>query len=359
MTDSTDRNEGNTETPVPPEDAGSVAVKDLDYYTAHPEEIPEDARGIDGLAQDMVSPEEESSQEDASQKDETGEKEPSDQKPQDSKQDADAASSGREPVIRSKSGKEIPYIALVSEREKARRAQHLVEQLEARNRELEEALASRSEGKESPLPKAPGIDDESMREIVEDFPALKKMLEHSANLEKELSSVKQKFQVIEQAERERQAASERAAQEEVRAIVDGDPYLLYYEQHAPEKWSAAIEADNALKKLANGLSTKERLEKVVEVVELVMGATELPPEFATMKTAPSGKPPPNPPDRNEAIKQAEEAKRKPPRSLGEISGGSPPAPDELEEIANQRPEELERMARNNPERMEALLKRFG
>jgi hypothetical protein len=45
--------------------------------------------------------------------------------------------------------------------------------------------------------------------------------------------------------------------------------------------------------------------------------------------------------------------------MGEIAGGSSPAPDEMEELATRSPEELERLALKNPERMDALLKHFA
>jgi hypothetical protein len=366
MVDTKDTNASETqEVPTPTESAG---VKDLDYYAAHPEEIPGDARGIDDLSlrlsETSETGETPDSETQASEQDvKTASSGPETQEIQEtpnSEQGVETASPGREPVILSKDGKtELPYIALSSEREKARRAGLLAEQMGARIRELEAALASGEKAPEKSGASDPPIDldDESFKQAAADFPAIEGLLKYSAALEKKLAGVEERFKSIEQAERDRQAGEARAAQDEVRAIVDGNPFLLYYEQHAPEKWTAAIEADNSLQRLNPSLSTQKRLEKVVEVVELVMGETDLPPEFAAMQATRTT--PPAQPNTAETQPKIDDAKRKPPLTLGEIAGGNPPAPDELEELAKQRPEELERLMRESPKRMEALLKRFG
>ncbi|MCK2097526.1 hypothetical protein [Thauera aromatica] len=308
------------------------ALKDLDYYAAHPDEMPTDPSQIEAL---MAQMEGETAPEQAENDATAGVNEPEgeEEKPEEAPQPVD-----EEAPVASKDGKHtIPYDVLRTEREKRRAAEHAMQELQARIDAMQQT------GK--PQEKAEGETSlDELDQMAEDFPAVQKLLAHTRKLEQQLMTVSQR---IEQDDRLRQESS----MADVRAAVDANPTLLHWEHHDPDRWAAAIEADNKLQASPahRGLTLEQRLTRAVEIVDAFYGPDSTAPAAAKA-----------PPQETPSAKPAAEAKTTVPRTLSDIPGGAVPAADPMEEFANLSAEKLgAQMAGMTPDQINALLARLG
>lgn len=319
-------------------------VKDLDYYLNHPDEMPTDPDALEALlagaeaeaVADAESDEDEAevSEPDAEEADEDGEtEEPGQVEPEEV-----------EAPVSSKDGKHtIPYDVLKSEREKRRAAEKAAQELQERLAALERSDTEAADG----IKDESELSDKDLAEMAEDFPAIAKLLDKTRKLESQLQGVAKRLEAEEKAKQE-------AAWQEVRAAVDGNPVLMHWEQNDPERWAAAIEADERLQASAahQGLSIEARFAKAVEIVNAFYGIDPTAPAIAAPEKPTTQKPKP-------AAAQAPK-KSATTRTLSDIPGGVAPAPDPLEEFAAMSPEELgARMTGMSADQISALIARLG
>lgn len=318
-------------------------LKDLNFYAANPDQLPTDPEQLEALMAQLEGGEATTESTEQSEQSATdgaasaaGEGGTEDQG--EAKQQGDDQE--QEAPIASKDGKHtIPYNVLATEREKRRAAEQAM-------RELQDRLAAAEAGK-------PGKDagqlaqgettDEELEQMASDFPAVKKLLEHTRRIEAQLSAVAKR---VEQDDAQRQQ-QEMAA---VRAAVDANPVLLHWEGSDPDRWQAAIEADQRLQASPahQGLSLDERLAKAVEIVNAFYGDDP---------TAPSREKP-QPAARTAALAAPKVVGK--PRTLSDIPGGAVPSTDPLEEFASISAAELgAKMANMNPDQISALLEKLG
>lgn len=357
------------------------ALKDLDYYAAHPDEMPTDEASLAALLGEGAD---ETDDDNGKEPDDTGDgktKDPDEQSEQDratdgadETADAGAQDEGDEaddetPILTKDGKRTIPYNVLATEREKRRVAENAqrelmtkIADLEARATGQRGAAAGESTGETDTSVDL--MSDEELGELVTDFPAIKKLIGYVKTLEGRVGQFESQAREREETERTQQ-------QREVRDAVDANPTLLYWEQHDQERWQAAIEADSRLSQLPvnQGLSLEERFEKAVQVVETIYGPTELPDNWARKgSNTPSGKSTkPTPSGESTDAALAEKARRAVekagsarPRTLSEMPGGAVPASDPLEDFASLSAERLgAQMANMTPDQISALLARLG
>lgn len=320
-------------------------LKYLDYYAANPDELPSDPDTIEALMARLAGEAPHAEQSEPSATDGAGEAEagesPEADDPQGEAKQEEAGETDegeqQEASVLSRDGKHaIPYSVLQTEREKRRAAEQAMKALEQRLASAEAGTQQQGEAKDA----AANLDA-----MAEDFPAVKALLEHTRKLESKLSQVTQRIE---------QDDATRADQEtaRVRAAVDANPVLLHWEHNDPDRWQAAVEADQRLQNSPahQGLTLEQRLERAVQIVDAFYG-----PDAGAPK-------PPPPPSARPAKPAAAQQPDKPfkPRTLSDIPGGAVPAADPLEEFATLSVEKLgAQMAGMSPDQINALLARLG
>lgn len=314
-------------------------LKDLSFYEANPDQLPNDPEQIAALLAQLEG--EHSATDGSTEQSEFSATDGADDDASEANQaQIESESQGEEEApIASKDGKHtIPYSVLASEREKRRAAEQAA-------RELQERIAAAESGRSAS--DATEQSDDELEQMAKDFPAVGRLLEHTRELESRLNAVAKHLEA-------EGAARNQAEVDRVRAAVDANPVLLHWEQHDPERWAAAIEADQRLQvsPAHQRLSLEDRLQKAVEAVELFMGPDQTAPAYSKPQIRTTQKP------------AASLAARKPiaatPRTLSDIPGGAVPSTDPLEEFASISAAELgARMAGMDIEKIEALLNRLG
>jgi hypothetical protein len=328
-------------------------VKDLEYYQNNPGELPEDPEAIAALL--GGEPDDEGNKDEpAAQSDKQVEPEAATGQEDEAKGDA---GDKEEPApISSKDGKHtIPYAVLTSERDKRRAAETAMQELQQRVADLEAGLASGSPGTTPQSTEVEALlSPESLAQITEDFPALNPLLDYVKSLETQHKALTSRFKEVEAAEIERQEAESLRQRSEVRAEVDANPHLRYWENQDPERWAAAMEADKQLRGLPINadLSLKDRFSKVVGVVEAIYGKSELPPEYQSQEKQQ---------DLAAKVKDAVDgAGSIKPKTLSDMPGGVQPKTDPLENMLEQSPAALgAQLANMTPAQISALLAKAG
>ena len=324
-----------------------MTVKDFEYYTQNPEELPTDPSEIAALLGGEAPQEEPVA---------AGPEAESDVNKEASSQPEPTATEEVPAPVLSRDGKHsIPYAVLQSEREKRRAAEQVQHELMQRIAEIEERLSSGQQGQVESGAVAELLSDASVEELIGDFPSIKPMIEYTKQLEGKLKQFEHRFAEVEQVEASRQQAQAVKQQSEVRQEIDANPTLSFWESKDPEKWQAALEADNQLRglPLMDKLSLGERFSKVVSVVEAIYGATELPPEFAPKQEPPK--------DLSAKVKKAvESAETFKPKTIGDMPGGTISTSDPFESMLDQSPAKLAAMmGKMTPGQISELLAKAG
>ncbi len=323
--------------------------KDLAFYEANPEQLPTDPQEIEALMAQLESggaggQAGENSTERAVQGANGGAGEEEGEGFGNAR--ADASGLELEAPVASKDGRHtIPYNVLATEREKRRAAEQAMRALQD---QLSVAQADQGGGAGFGDGFGNEFGDVAVDELAlfaEDFPAVKGILDRTRRIEAQLDSVRQ--QVAQ--EDERRQLDEMAL---VRAAVDANPVLLYWEHHDPDRWQAAVEADQRLQfsPAHRGLTLEERLAKAVEVVDAFYGPDDAVARLRQETAA-------RPVARRQVERQVGAGR---PRTLSDIPGGAVPGTDPLEEFTSLSAEQLgARMAGMNPDQIDALLARLG
>lgn len=353
----------------------SDSPKDLQHYLDNPDDLPSDPAAIDallGLGDTLGEPETDGEGEvedegsEAKQADESATAGASDEA---ETEQPDQGSTEDEGPIQSKDGKHtIPYAVLATERERRQAAERMTRELQDRISALEARTTAAATGQAAPTQTAESptddLSDEDLAELTRDFPAVAKLIDYTKKLEGRVGQFEDRFRTIEQQEADR--AEQTAAQERgaIRAAVDANPTLRYWEQHDPERWTAAVEADRRLQGLPvnQGLSLDERLAKTVTIVETIYGSTALPAEYqAAAPVSTSQKTTQSTAELAEKAQAAvEKAGTFKPRTLSDMPGGAAPTTDPLEDLASLSASNLgAQMANMSQAQISSLLARLG
>lgn len=327
------------------------ARKDLDYYTRHPEELPDDPSEIEALlgGQTEETP--------AAAPDEQSETRGNDAA---TGEDTETTTDEALPIQTKDGQRTIPYNVLDTERKRRQAAEQIQRELQQKIADLE----ARAPGQVASTQQETTTDlmaDEELEALVADFPAIAKLISYTKAMETKVGQFEDRFKDVESKEMAREQEVADRARQEVRAVVDGNGTLLFWEQNDPEKWQAAIEADSRLSQLSvnQGLSLEERFVKAVTIVETIYGPTELPEEFRP-KVSKANTPGSESTIANRAKEVIEKAGVTRPRTLSEMSGGAVPSTDPLDDLMSLSAERIgNQMAGMTPTQIEALLARVG
>ena len=340
--------------------------KDLEYYLAHPDELPEDTESLAAIAggDEMIGDPDDNEDEDPDAQAAAAEAKPAETKKDEAKETpADAAATPeQEAPIATRDGKHtLPYSVLSTERERRQAAERMASELQQRLDQLQaQASAGATQTPEQQAAVTDLLADEDLAEVVKDFPAVQKLIDAVGALSGQVSDANAKLQKVREQEEQRQRDELDQIRRETQAVIDGIPKLLYIQQERQELWEAAIEADNQLKALpaTKGLSMTERFEKAVSIVETIYGAIELPEKYAPAKVSTSQQKTSVADKVQEALAKVDDIGK--PKTINELPGGVTPSADPLEDVAGQSAAALGAQLMNmTPDAISRLLARVG
>jgi hypothetical protein len=323
-----------------------MSSKTIEHYLANPDELPTDLSELEEILSQQDSEEAPQETEEAEVKEDVTEASSGQ-----TEAGTEETKAGGEPEapIASKDGKHtIPYAVLASEREKRVAAERMQQELMARMQEIESRLSQGQSAVVQQQAVADLLDDESSKAILEDFPSLEPLVAYTKQLEKQVEQFDQRFKQVEELEHRRLQEEHARVSENVRQEIDANPHLRFWEQQDPERWNAAIAADDQLRNMPinQKLSMRERFEKVVAVVEAVYGKADLPEGYAPKATT----------------LKPEKVDVKPlrPKTLGEMPGGEAPKGDDLEGLLEQSAGNIAaRLDKMTPAQINSLIARLG
>jgi hypothetical protein len=331
--------------------------KDMNYYLAHPDEMPTDTKIIEQLAEDMRKSTMESGQEEVSvdrfsvtdpvAKDErTGAS--SDAEAAKKEADAKALAESNAKIeaeakataaleaekkpegVLAKDGKNIiPFAVLANARERAEASERLVQELAVKIEGLQAAAkAGKPVEQQTEM-----LSDDELNALAEDSPTLAKVLRAQQSTIQQLTGTVESLAQRSQAQEQ---VAEAEVKTEVQSAVDANPTLLAWQNDKDQTtWERASSFDKLLRETPEyrDVPFAKRFDKVVA---LTKAALDLKDDVQV--------------DQNDqALTQAEiraaaEAKLKStkalPTSLSQIPGGASPAVDEKERVDQASPVEL-------------------
>lgn len=339
--------------------------KDLEYYLAHPDELPDDTESLAAIAGgDELIGDPDDEDEDPDTTTEEAQAKPAEPKKEEVKETpADAAATPeQEAPIATRDGKHtLPYSVLSTERERRQAAERMVSDLQQQLEELQrQAKAGSTQTPEQQAAVTDLLADEDLAEVVKDFPAVQKLIDAVGALSGQVSEANAKLQESQKREEQRQRDELDQIRKDTQATIDGIPKLLYIQQERPELWEAAVEADNQLKMLpaTKGLSMAERFEKAVSIVETIYGEIDLPEKYAPAKVSTSQQKTSVADKVQEALAKVDDIGK--PKTINELPGGVTPSADPLEDVAGQSAAALGAQLMNmTPDAISRLLARVG
>ena len=327
--------------------------KDMNYYLAHPDEMPTDPKIIEQLAEDMRLATMNAGQEEVSvdrfsvtdsvAKDErTGAssdaeaaKKEADAKAlaeSNAKTEAEAAAKAvadaKPEGVLAKDGKNIiPFAVLSNARERADAAERLVHEQAA---QLEELKAAAKTGKPVVEQQAEILSEEELSALAEDSPTLAKILRAQQNTIQQLTGTVESLAQRSQAQEQ---VAEADIKTEVQSAIDANPTLLAWQNEKDQTtWDKASSFDKLLRESPEYRDVPFA-ERFIKVVALTKVALDLKDEQVTDQSLSQAE-----------IRAAAEAKLKTtkalPTSLSQIPGGASPAVDEKERVDQASPVEL-------------------
>lgn len=320
-----------------------MSVKNLKYYLDHPDEMPEDPKEIEKLANETMAQALESGQEQVSVDRFVEPEDKKDDKPgvsSDAK--VEAAVVTEEPKVEppveaddkpdgilAKDGKNvIPYSQLETARARATAAENLAKEQAQRIAQLETEKTA-PQGDDVTM-----LTDAELEVLEADSPTLAKTLRaQQTRIEKLTEQVEKVTQ-----RQETQAATEEAEiKSEVQTAIDENPTLAAWQTAEDQSmWQEASRLDRTLRKSPKyaNVSFADRFKKVVELTEAVL---------EVKAEAPVVQQPALTPDQIKAaakVKLDAANKAKKPLSLSDIPGGAAPAVDERQKVEEMSPTAL-------------------
>lgn len=340
--------------------------KDLEYYLAHPDELPADTESLAALAggDELIGDPDDNEDEVPESTTDTAKANPTEPKKEEAQEaPTDAvATPEQEAPIATRDGKHtLPYSVLSTERERRQAAERMASDLQRQLGDLQrQASAGSTQTPEQQAAVTDLLADEDLAEVVKDFPAVQKLIDAIGTLSGQVSDANAKLQESQKREEQRQQDELDQIRKDTQAAIDGIPKLLYIQQERPELWEAAIEADNQLKVLpaTKGLSMTERFEKAVSIVETIYGAIDLPEKYAPAKVSTSQQKTSVADKVQEALAKVDDIGK--PKTINELPGGVTPSADPLEDVAGQSAAALGAQLMNmTPDAISRLLARVG
>lgn len=315
-------------------------AKDLKFYLANPEEMPDD---LSQLAIDL---------EPSSEPLDVNDSAPSSAEAEVPQPEPEVKAEETAPKLLSKNGKdEIPYQVLVSERERRARAENQAQDLAQRLADLESKLAEPGTQKQA---EPTQVEDDKISKLAEDFPEVGEVIKA---LHEKVMFAEQKLAKVEEQEAQRRMTEADKVQNTVQEAIDANPALRFWQSEDPDMFAKAIEFDNVLRADQRNahLPTAQRFEKVVKTMEAAFGEVELPDGY---------KPAAKSNDMNELTEKAKgvvkEAGSFKPRSLSDIPGGTPPAASESDRYSNMTPAQLASMMSDmDSDQINTILAKLG
>jgi len=331
--------------------------KDLTYYLAHPDEMPEDPKEIERLSRDHISAALESGSVPLNvdtivgKQDEKKEGAPSDakveevakpaaeakaeeKKPEEPKAEekkAEEPAKAEEPKpdgILAKDGKNlIPYSQLESARARAATAEAIVKEQASKI----EALTAKKP--DAAAPNVEMLTEEELAVLEADSPTLAKTLRAQ---QAAIQTLTETVKSVTQRQAEQVATEETVVKTEIQTAIDGNPTLAAWQTAEDQTmWNEASKFDKLLRESPKyaDVPFADRFAKVVELTNSALGLEAPAPAVVEEKKAPT----PEEVRAAAAAKLAEKQKSAKPVSLSQIPGGAPPAVDEKDKVEQMSP----------------------
>lgn len=283
------------------------------------------------------------------------------QQPEQKPEDKSGESQSEPEGIATKDGKHvIPYSVLKSERERASRAEQMVREMQERLQALEQQAKPGEAGAKNDGESArattesavPEISPEDLELLKEDFPTVYKTVMASMNA---IKAIEDKLKPVVESVQEQTESRERTVAEQVQDAIDSIPKLSHIQSSDKEAFALAKQFDATLRQDANWASKplQERFEKVVELVEGVRGAIEVPGKTPKAQ--------PKPEDLKNAAKakavQEAAASKTVPTSLSEFPAGQAPEANEADQVESMTPLQLAaKFASMTPDQLDAYFR---
>ncbi len=254
----------------------------------------------------------------------------------------------------------IPYSVLKSERERATRAEQLLQETQARLAEIQ-AQSTGTPGakpgesaRTEPNSFASDLSPEDLELLKEDFPTVYKAIKAA---EAQFQLLESKLQPVENSVRQAEAERVKSVTESVQDAIDSIPKLSHIQATDPEAFNLAVQFDAALRDQPAwaGKSFAERFQKATEMVEAAIGEIKVPGQ----EPPPAQKTPEQ--LKAEALQAAAKAAKtnrtNVPTSLSEAPAGIPAAQDERQAADEMSPLQLaEKFASMTPDQMDAYFR---
>ena len=369
----------------------SEITKDLKYYLNHPDEMPDDPKVLESLANDHVrlitgeaeqeltidrfadkaekddknsapsdaeakvvedakKAEEEKAAAEAKAKEEAdkatveAEKATADaaaeaKKVAEAKAAEEAAKAAPEGVL-AKDGKTvIPFAVLTSARERAKAAESLAEK---QAQEIERLKAEKAGKTTAQAEEAAVLSDEELAALAEDSPTLAKILKAQQGT---ITRLNEKINAVTTKTEQHEVEARTEAANAVQEAIDANPILAAWQVDEDQsRWNEAARMDRALRESPSwsGKSFNERFVKVVELTKAIFGEAVEPPKQDVKDVKVDKQPSPTEAEIKAAAeaKLAAKSKAALPVSLSQIPGGTPPAVDERERVEQMSVQEL-------------------
>lgn len=262
--------------------------------------------------------------------------------------------------VATKDGKHvIPYTVLKGERERAIRAEQLLQEAQQRLAELQTQPAGNQGAKPGesartePNSFASDLSPEDLELLKEDFPTVYKAIKAA---EAQFQLLESKLQPVENSVRQAEAERVKSVTESVQDAIDSIPKLSHIQATDPEAFNLAVQFDAALRDQPawTGKSFAERFQKATEMVEAAIGEIKVPGQVPPAQKTPEQL-------KAEALQAAAKAAKtnrtNVPTSLSEAPAGIPAAQDERQAADEMSPLQLaEKFASMTPDQMDAYFR---
>lgn len=253
----------------------------------------------------------------------------------------------------------IPYSVLKSERERATRAEQLLQETQARLAEIQAQSTGTTGAKTGesartePNSFASDLSPEDLELLKEDFPTVYKAIKAA---EAQFQLLESKLQPVENSVRQAEAERVKSVTESVQDAIDSIPKLSHIQATDPEAFNLAVQFDAALRDQPAwaGKSFAERFQKATEMVEAAIGEIKVPGQVPPAQKTPEQL-------KAEALQAAAKATKtnrtNVPTSLSEAPAGIPAAQDERQAADEMSPLQLaEKFASMTPDQMDAYFR---
>ena len=286
---------------------------------------------------------------------------PTTTQPQGTSSQEDPAGQDPEPQgVATKNGSHIiPYSVLKSERERATRAEQMLQEVNSQLAALQQQGQPGSQGanngeraRTAPTNLVSDLSEEDLAALKEDFPTVFKALQIADEKFQQLES---KLNPVENSVRQAEAERAQSVTESVQDAIDSIPKLAHIQASDQAAFELAIQFDATLRESPAWADKplSERFQKATEMVEAALGTIAVP--GAAKPSAPQLSPEEA---KKAALAKASEAakatKAQVPVSLSEAPAGVPAATDEQEAAEQMSSLQLaEKFSAMTPDQMEA------